>query len=120
MTDTIADKKKLELIRLKNEYAQKLSVCYDPSNPSSRPTKKQDGILKDGKNRIFWVLGGNRSGKTALGGRVTAWWFKDTHPHIKRPKEWGAGPLQILVVAKTNEMAESEIWEKKIKPFSKC
>ncbi len=36
---------------------------------------------------------------------------------MQRPPEWGAGPLQILVVGRLGEQMESELWERKLKPF---
>lgn len=85
--------------------------------PQSRPTPTQDSILRDGEHSVFWVLGGNRSGKSQTGGRIVSWWFRNEHPYLQRRPEWGNGPLQILVVGKLGEQLESELWEKKIRPF---
>lgn len=91
--------------------------AFDGLVPESRPTPTQDSILTDSATEVFWVLGGNRSGKSTLGGKIVSWWFQENHPHMARPAEWGRGPLQILVVGRLIEQMESELWEKKIRPF---
>lgn len=108
---------KLELSRLRRAAKVKLRLAFDGMRPDSLPTPGQQQILQDGDNHIQWVLGGNGSGKSQLGGRVVSWWFNNDHPHIERPVQWGDGPVQILVVGRVGEQIESELWEKKIKPF---
>lgn len=108
---------KLELAQLRKLYRSGLALAFDAAAPKSRPTDVQASVLEDASTLIFWLIGGNRSGKTQLGGRVVSWWFNDEHPHMARPPEWGTGALQILVLGRVGEQIESEIWERKIKPF---
>lgn len=109
--------KKLELIRLRKEYAEHLRYAFDAWDLESRPTPIQEELLKDTVNRVFWVLGGNRSGKSTLGGNIVAWWFLENHPYMERPQEWGTGPLTIVVVGRVGSQIENELWTNKIKPF---
>ena len=108
--------KKLELSKLKRLAQVKLRDSFDGLNPESRPTEAQDEVLRSVAN-INWVVASNRSGKSQVGGRVVSWWFNNEHPYLKRPESWGKGPLTILVVGRLQEQIESELWEKKIKPF---
>jgi hypothetical protein len=108
---------KLELARLRRIYKSALASAFDPLKPESRPTPMQQSVLEDAETLIFWMIGGNRSGKTQLGSRVISWWFNDEHPYMTRPADWGTGPLQMLIVGRVGEQIESEIWERKLKPF---
>lgn len=117
MTDLAA--KKLELARLRRALADKLRYAFDGLVPDSRPTPAQLAILQNADDLIMWIVAANRSGKSQLGGRAVSWWFDNAHPYMERPVEWGTGPLQILVVGRLGEQMESELWEKKIKPFLK-
>lgn len=45
-----------------------------------------------------FISGGNRGGKTDAEVVEAIWWASDTHPHLKRPKTWGTGPLQLRMV----------------------
>lgn len=106
-----------ELARLREERAAELVLAFDGAEPSSRPNPVQQSVLEDTETLIFWILGGNRGGKSQTTHRAAAWWFNETHPYMARPAEWGTGPLQILVVGRLGEQMESELWERKIKPF---
>lgn len=108
--------RKLELTKLKRLAQAKLRESFDGLSPESRPTEAQLEVLKSTAN-INWIVASNRSGKTACGGRIVSWWFNNEHPYLERPESWGKGPLTILVVGRLQEQIESEIWEKKIKPF---
>jgi phage terminase large subunit-like protein len=108
---------KLELAKLRRLYRSALASAFDALNPESRATPTQQSVLEDAETLLFWLIGGNRSGKTALGARVMSWWFNNEHPYMDRPAEWGAGPLQMLLLGRVGEQIESEIWERKIKPF---
>lgn len=108
---------KLELARLRRVYKSALALAFDPLKPDSRANPVQQSVLADTETLVFWLLGGNRSGKSATGARVVSWWFNDEHPYMERPPEWGDGPLQILVVGRVGEQMESELWERKLKPF---
>ena len=111
------DKQRLELVQKKREHTRRLHLCFDANAPDSRPTPKQQSIIEDNKHRFFWVLGGNRSGKTQLGSRIISWWFTDSHPYMKRPERWGTKPLQMIIISRTMEQLVSEIWENKVKPL---
>lgn len=45
-----------------------------------------------------YIAGGNRGGKTSAEVVEAIWWATDTHPYLKRPDEWGKGPLQLRFV----------------------
>lgn len=116
-TQAITQRKRIELARAQQELAKARQLAFDGLNLASRPTPAQDSILRDANTSIFWLVCGNRSGKSQLGSRVVSWWFNNEHPHMERPREWGDGPLQILVVGRVGEQITSELYEKKIKPF---
>jgi len=81
----MSDDRKLYLAALKLKRIREKNICYDPLKLGSRPTEKQDEILKDQIHRILYVVAGNQSGKSTLGGRLTAWFFNETHPYWERP-----------------------------------
>lgn len=108
---------RLLAVALKRLQTLERQRCYDPFNLQSRPTEQQEGILRDiAKVRHRYVMGGNQSGKSQLGGRECAWVFTETHPYWERPKEWGAEPLTMMVIGRTTAQYR-ELWEKKIRPF---
>jgi phage terminase large subunit-like protein len=80
------DKRLLAAALRKRELLQK-NVCYDPFKVNSRPTNKQEEVLKDQEHRILYVVAGNQSGKSTLGGRLTSWYFQETHPYWERPSK---------------------------------
>lgn len=45
-----------------------------------------------------YISGGNRGGKTTAECVEAVWWATGTHPYLKRPKEWGRGPLKLRFV----------------------
>jgi len=45
-----------------------------------------------------FVSGGNRGGKTDAEVVESIWWATNSHPYLKRPEEWGNGPLQLRFV----------------------
>jgi hypothetical protein len=102
---------------IKRLKSMKLNEAFDPFDMDSRPTEKQKQILVDqGKYLHQYVSGGNQSGKSALGGRTVAWFFKRNHPHIDMEKIWGGDPVLIIVCGRVSRQVD-ELWEKKIKPF---
>lgn len=113
----VVSSKKLQLAKLKRSLKTQLNSCFRADELTSAPTPKQLELFRDELHSIFYVLGSNRSGKTSVGSREVAWWFQNSHPHKKRRKEWGDGPLKILVMAQTDKNAENEIWGSKIKPL---
>ena len=111
------DRKRELAIVLKRMQTLKLRDCFDPFKPDSRPTKGQDEILRGMADVLYsWVLGGNQTGKSQLGGRVVSWFFQKTHPYIDVNKLWPGEPLVIIVVGRLNNQVE-ELWDKKIKPY---
>lgn len=104
-------------VALKRNRLLELRYAFDPFHPTSRPTPKQDEILRGMRDIIFsWVMGGNQSGKSQTGARVVAWFFKRDHPYIDIDKLWPDEPMVILVVGRVNNQVE-ELWDKKIRPF---
>lgn len=94
---------------------QKLEMqeCFDPSDLTSRPTKTQQKFLDDIEEVTFrYVLGGNQSGKSQLGAREVSWLFTDTHPTFVRPKRWGVGGIQLIVMGRTMTQVEDTLWRK--------
>lgn len=111
------DRKRKIAVALKRAHSLTLRDCFDPYNPASRATPKQDTIMRDMKDALFqWVMGGNQSGKSSLGARIVTWFFKREHPYMDLNKLWPAEPLVILVVGRLNAQVE-ELWERKIRPF---
>lgn len=108
--------KKLQLAKLRREEQARLRLAYDGNEPTSRPTPAQQAVLQDTETLVHWIVCSNRSGKTACGARLTAWWFLEDHPYMQRPANW-KGALQILVVGRLGEQIDSEIWTQKIKPL---
>ena len=120
--------------------------AFDPEDPESRPTPKQSEIMRNVFHRHIYVVAGNQSGKTQLGGWVTARKFEENHPHWERShgrhcqpcgstdfkisptrlytcndcgynwRNWKKEKLTILVCARLNKHI-TEIWETKIEPY---
>jgi hypothetical protein len=115
--EDVLEKKRKLVLALKRSHTLSLRECFDPFKPDSRPNEKQLEILK-GMNDILysWVLGGNQSGKSMLGGRVASWFYLRCHPYIDVNKLWPDEPILILVVGRNHNQVE-ELWSKKIRPF---
>lgn len=114
----MSDTKREIAIAMKRLENIKRTKCFAPEDLDSRPTVQQQAILDDINEVDFrYCLGGNRSGKTALGGREAAWIFTETHPTWKRPAAWGTRPITLIVIGGTTKQVENEIWDNKIKPF---
>jgi len=101
---------------LRREQLLKRNLCIDPFKINSRASPPQQTILEDYQHLHIYVVAGNQSGKSQLGGRIVAWKFTDTHPYWKRDPDWGTEPLFIIVAGRLGHQVE-ELWEKKIKPF---
>lgn len=110
------------LVALEKLKGKKRDICFDPVvDLDSKPCPTQLAIFKykgepDDVKKII-VRAPNRTGKSQLGARIVSWWFQNNHPYIQRPKEWGDGPLTIMVVGENLSMMETEIWGNKIEPF---
>ena len=116
MSLTPEQRKKIELLKLRKRLAEKLRYAFDPKNIESRPTPAQMEIIKS-NIPINFVVGSNRSGKTAVGSRIITWWWNNNHPYLERPKEWGDGSIKILMMGQDTRNIQFEIFAEKIKPF---
>jgi phage terminase large subunit-like protein len=74
-------------------------------------------FLKDGDHNVLFVVAPNRVGKTQCGARAVTWWLQDKHPYVPRRKEWGNGGFNILVVGRTTQHLDNEIWDKKLRKY---
>ena len=77
--------KRLQAAALKQKRILQKNTCFDAFKLESRPTQKQLEIMQDTAHRIVYVVAGNQSGKSTLGGRETSWYFQETHPYWERP-----------------------------------
>lgn len=85
----------------------------DPIDPASRPTDNQQQVLDDMERIQYrWVLGGNRSGKSATACRELTWVWTETHPTWVRPEAWGNEPLLCIVASRTTKQAEEVLWRR--------
>lgn len=66
-------------------------------NYGEKPYPEQERFHKCEKRGRF-ISGGNRGGKTDAEVVEAIWWASDTHPFLKRPEQWGLGPLQLRFV----------------------
>ncbi len=92
--------------------------CFSPERMDLSATPAQLEILQSQTPTIY-AVGGNRSGKSQVGGRIATWWFNNAHPHFDHKKEWGNGPYTFLVLGRVGGQIENEIYLKKIKPLLK-
>lgn len=111
-----------ELVALSEKMKRRQrDVCFDPNHPESRPCPTQLEIMKykgePTEVKKVVVRAANRIGKSQLGARIVSWWFQENHPYLKRPKEWGEAPILIMVIGESASNLETEVWEKKIRPF---
>lgn len=98
--------------------ALELNECFDAANLDSRPNQEQEAFFRDaGVIKFRYLIGGNGSGKSQTGGRELTWLILDVHPFWKMPKEWKTRPIQALVIGKSRDILENELWYKKIRPF---
>jgi len=98
--------------------ALQLQECFDPNFEDSRPNESQTAFFKDtSKIKFRYLIGGNGSGKSAVGGRELTWLILNKHPYWSMPEDWKNRPLQCLVIGKSRSILENELWSKKIKPF---
>lgn len=113
---TSSERKKLELVKLRQLLQGQLDECLDADDLESRPSGAQLSFLQDEDSEVIWIVSANRSGKTQTWVRAITWWFQGKHPYVSPPKSWG-DKFNILVVGRTLEILETEIWEKKIRPL---
>jgi len=110
------EQKKILAAALRRKQILQRNLCIDPYAVESRPSKPQEAVLKDVDHQHVYVVAGNQSGKSQIGGRIVAWKFTETHPHWKRRPEWGDEPLFMIVAGRLGHQVE-ELWQKKIMPF---
>lgn len=92
--------------------------CFDAFNLDSRPTEKQLSVFRDiAKVSCRYVVAGNQSGKSQMGAREVSWIFNHQHPHWDTKAQFGDTPILILVIGRVGEQVETELWNRKIKPF---
>lgn len=111
----LEEQKRALLLALRRKQDLAKHTCFNPRDLDSVPTDIQLQALQE-INDISqrYVLGGNQSGKTNLGGRECAWIFNGNHPYWKAAQD---RPTLQLVVGKTHKIVREEIWEGKIRPF---
>lgn len=115
--DLVEQKKKQIAAALRRHRIMAVRECFDPINPDSRPTAKQQEILDDlGIIPHRYVIAGNQTGKSQTGAREVAWILEENHPRWKRPESWGAESLTLLVIGRTMKHNEEVLW-KKIESF---
>jgi phage terminase large subunit-like protein len=116
MADISTDKKLLAAAILRREsMARKDS--FDPYIIGSQPTEKQQEMLEDINHYASrYVVAGNQSGKSMLGGREAAWIFSNSHPYFDSKAKWGDRPLIMLILGQTTKQIETELWGNKIMP----
>jgi len=114
----MANKRKEIVAALAKLKIMKRRRCFDPYDLDSTPTSSQQEVIDDfGKVPHMYVIGGNQSGKSQLGGRIVSWVLTGTHPTWTPPAEWEGIPIQIIVIGRVSKQVDDELWEKKIKPF---
>lgn len=94
--------------------------CFDPVDPTSRPTKAQQEFIDDfGKVPTQWIVAANQSGKSQSCARLVAWFIEEHLEVVKNrradpnPKtSWGAEPLLVLVMGRTGKQLEESLWPK--------
>lgn len=116
--ENLEEEKSKELAAAINRLKKiELNECFDPFDAKSKPTAKQKEVLREThKYYAQYVSGGNQSGKSLLGGRVTSWFYKRSHPYFDLEAMWPDEPILILVCGRVSKQVE-ELWDKKIKPF---
>lgn len=111
-----SDIQKIELAKLKAQLTDEIHTCLDAEDLSSRPRGCQLELLQDSKHNHLFVVAPNRTGKSQIGARIVTWLLQGIHPFLPVRKKWGT-EFTILVVGRTSEIIETEIWNNKIKRF---
>jgi hypothetical protein len=92
-----------------------LQECFDPAIPGSKPTPTQESVFKEfGHVKRQWIVAGNQSGKSATCARIVSWVLTGTHPHWKKPLQWGNEPLLVIVAGRTGKQIEDSLLPKLI------
>ena len=115
MSQVVTDNLRIAINKL---AALELSKCFNAFDRDSRPTPKQEEVLRDCATvSSRFVIAGNQSGKSQLGAREVSWVFTHSHPYWNTKAQFGDIPLLILVIGRVGEQVETELWSRKIKPF---
>jgi len=98
----------LERLATKN-----LNDCIDAGVPKSRPHEGQQELLDDlwaHRFQHYYIQAANQVGKSQILCRLIAWMFFDRWPsympQFSRPKEWGTGPLQMMLTSLSHKQIE--------------
>ena len=111
-------KRKLELLAKKRKLAKLLNTSFDSTVLGSGATEAQQEFLDDMKTvPVRWAVAANQSGKSTVAAREAAWVFNRDHPTIDINGQFGTAPLLMLVLGQKGEQIDTNIWERKIKPF---
>lgn len=92
-------KKELDFRELLGTAVDDLAKVIDKPNIlryGEKPYPEQERFHHSCKPGRF-ISGGNRGGKTDALVVEAIWWATDRHPFLKRPPEWGSGPLQLRI-----------------------
>lgn len=116
-TEQSVSKDRLLAAALRRRERLAIQECFDPIDPTSRPTIEQQRVINDfGTVRTQWIVAANQSGKSQTCSRIVSWFITETHPSWTRPTEWGDEPLFALIACRTGKQIEDSIWPK-IKSF---
>lgn len=89
--------------------------AFDPKVPGSRASEMQQKLFDEiGKFRYRILRAGNQSGKSTTCAREMSWVATETHPTWTRPKEWGNGPLTLILAGQDRKSMEVELWANKL------
>ncbi len=114
----MSDDRKQIAVALKRLERIKRYKCFDAYDLDSRAIDKQEEVLRDIVNTSCrYVVAANQTGKSQLGAREAAWLLEGKHPYLDIEATWGKRPLTMLIIGRTSGMVQSEIWERKIRPF---
>lgn len=106
-------KDKLLLAALDKLEKLRKQECFDPANPDSKPTLAQQQVIDEfGKIKIQVIRSGTQAGKSQTCSRLITWVLTETHPHWKRPPEWGSEPLLAIVAGRTGKQIEESLLPK--------
>lgn len=102
-----------------SELAGKQLVVYDkqsvtPEISGERFEHTYD-IHVDSSTNLYLLANGlvtHNSGKSQTCSRLVTWVLTETHPHWKRPVEWGTEPLLAIVAGRTGKQIEESLLPK--------
>lgn len=86
-------------IKVKNKRQEE---CYD--------------IEVDSDTNLYCLANGLVTHNSQIGARAISWWLQGIHPFIPIREKWGT-EFTILVIGRTTEIIETEIWGNKLRKF---